>query len=344
MRILIFSDLHLHEWTYAATVTKEGLNSRLALQRDAIKIMLGHRSLLNADYIVFCGDFFHKHGVVTTPVLSVASELMETLAKTFDKKEVTFLVGNHDMGDNSGKIHAIDLFKRYGRIVAPRAYKSIKFPYPMNFIGYTDKREELVESLRKVNPGLLFMHQGISGVPVDSGIVLKNEILSPDIIPDHIEMAFAGHYHSPKKITEKLHVVGAPMQHTWGDKGARGWVVYDTDTSAVERYISGDPEFISVEYKEALNIIVGGDFIKVTDAEGDPEEVRQELLNRGAVSVEVIRKLDSPVQPAVVGQQPKVILDVINDFKKRVNKPGRFEEVGDEIMKGTYAPPTIPSI
>ena len=81
MRVLIFSDLHLHNWPYGSTLV-DGMNSRLKAQADVLDVIAD--ASVDADHVVFCGDLFHTHGKMDASVMRVAYEGFAKIAERGD--------------------------------------------------------------------------------------------------------------------------------------------------------------------------------------------------------------------------------------------------------------------
>jgi DNA repair exonuclease SbcCD nuclease subunit len=128
------------------------------------------------------------------------------------------LVGNHDMYSKNGTQHALHCISPYATIVSHPMHVEILDSVPISLAPYTESEEVLKQFLKgTAKDSFVFMHQGVANVPMGSGFVV-NEILKPDMIPDHISLAFTGHYHAHRQVGN-LVVVGAPMQQSYADEG-----------------------------------------------------------------------------------------------------------------------------
>ena len=114
MKILIFSDLHLHQWNYGATIV-DGMNSRL---KDQAKVMRQIANYINdnpMDACVFGGDLVHVHGKIDAAVLKVAYEGLEMISQHLKSpSDMYVLVGNHDTADKSMKVHSLHWVEALG--------------------------------------------------------------------------------------------------------------------------------------------------------------------------------------------------------------------------------------
>jgi DNA repair exonuclease SbcCD nuclease subunit len=279
MKVLIFSDLHLHEWSYAARL-ESGTNSRLLAQVKALWEMADYCRNQDIRKVVFCGDMFHKHGTLTAPVITSAysafSHWFGEWAWKYDTDTFYFLVGNHDMGAG---YHCMDWLSQFGHVITgPKILWD-------NFwgCGYTEDKENLTWMLDRTD-GVIFLHQGVSGVKMGSGRVL-NEILTPVMVEKSpVKHVFTGHYHKHERVSNKLTVVGSLMQHTWADAGtSHGFLVYETDTDTFEQIPTSAPLF--VRYPECGKTGVKNNYVR---CENIDEETKKELYLLGALYVDAV--------------------------------------------------------
>jgi len=340
MKTLVFSDLHLHNWTYGATLDN-GWNSRLYQQVKVCEQIYKSAVDNEVDQVVFCGDMFHTPGRIETHVLNAAVRAME-LFRPFN---FHLLVGNHDYIDKKRDIHALRwIDSDIGYVMSNRSGMKMITIYnskPMVFLSYTDNKLHVEDALNYAPEGaVVYMHQGVSNVPMGSGFVVPNEILSEDMIPSHVKRVLVGHYHKPWD-GEKISVVGSPMQHNWGDVDfiPRGWLIYDDETNNITRYESDAPKFINMvggplsnkedipEVYEVLN-----NYIKVSNFTGDKDKFRERLLHIGARSVE-FELVVGDVVPLPASNIGFDLEKASNDYAE-LN--GGDKDVGQSLRSGTY--------
>ena len=200
MKVLIFSDLHLHQWPYASTLV-DGMNSRLKAQADVLDVIA--TAAVHADHVVFCGDLFHCHGKLDAAVLKVAYEGMQRIVGSCTSIDV--LVGNHDMSDKSMQHHSLHWLKAFNfgadaprgdflRVIDHPLHNSSETHYddfPFSYLPYTEDKA-VIEKFFAECGEVCFMHQGVAKVPMGSGFLI-DEILTQDMIPDHVKPVFTGH-------------------------------------------------------------------------------------------------------------------------------------------------------
>jgi DNA repair exonuclease SbcCD nuclease subunit len=359
MRFTVFSDLHLHEWSYGSTLT-HGKNSRLEQQKEVVKAIVRYNRENDIDLTFFCGDLFHSH-TVTAPVSQAAWESFHEFKRAGQTLKLS--VGNHDQMDRRGEIHALEFFRSLGTVYdigilggnpTELLHESIlrgTERFAFTCLPYTESKEQLEAWLSKVNEGCLFLHQGVGGVEVNSKGFTLNEILTPEMINPNVSMAFAGHYHSFNQVSYNLMIPGSTMQLNWGDQGEpRGWLDVTADKGQVTdvRLIqSPASRFVTVnEDNLALADDIVGNFVRVVSKGNySPEELSSAIMGRGAASceVKVIRGENKPV--TVKPQNMASFNEVVYSFGAAKEALGVIDEydraIGDRLLKENYSVPEV---
>jgi DNA repair exonuclease SbcCD nuclease subunit len=343
MKVLIFSDLHLHNWANAPEV--DGMNSRLRDQArvmDQVALYCEHNTV---DHIVFGGDLFHTHGKIHESILKVASEGIQNILE-LSQVNIRILVGNHDTSNKNVAVHslhwlnAIEGVKVIDDITHDKLYKEF------SYLPYTEDKDKIIEFFEYANP-ICFMHQGIAGVPMGSGFLI-DEVLSLDMIPDHVDQVFTGHYHKHSNPSDKVTVIGSALQLNWADMGdKRGFLVYDTQTGEVEHIESVAPKFVTLNmdgrgsadyvYQERLGKpgLFDGNFVRVNNYNSTyTDEIREGLMEAGARSVEFVppktedTKLQHTVTHGVIN-----VTAAVYEYAKAEGVTPECLKIGEELMK-----------
>ena len=284
MKILIFSDLHLHNWQYGSTLVN-GMNSRLLDGANVLNQIAEYCKTNPIDYVVFGGDLFHTHGKIDAAVLKVAWEGIRNIIK--HTGEMFLLVGNHDTSDKSMAVHAMHWLESFDQctVIHKPTHNHLFSALP-----YTEDITVLKDFFRDAGQ-ICFTHQGMAGVPIGSGFLI-NEIMTPSMIPSTIKHLFTGHYHKHTLVSDHVTVIGSTMQLTWADEGdKRGFLVYDTATGSIEQIESIAPKFVTVDW-DALTDIgpCENNFVRVINyARYNQEATRVDIMESGARSVEFIQ-------------------------------------------------------
>lgn len=276
MKMLVFSDVHVHTWPAFSSVDERGINDRL---RDTLRTIeqVGRIAVEEeVDLIVFAGDLFHmsKLDAVTLALTSKALEALDS------GRPILAIEGNHDQVSRVRSLTSVS-----GLRVPPNwtwlrrddyQYRGIKFWGT----AYGDK--EPPEAL----PDVAIIHRGVEGAELSDYFVsgFEDDFKPNDARKWAKRLVICGHYHKPGVIPQmaaarqvEVLIPGAPLQHTWGDAGQeRGvWIVelLDKDVKAKLRVLESFPRFLKIteENVEALDE-AEGNFVSVEFQEALPKE------------------------------------------------------------------------
>lgn len=345
-RFLVFSDLHMNAWKYGAFMDTTGRNSRLLNQVNFFHQLGSYASSYDIKYILFCGDFFHTHSSVKTEVIQAAQDALSMLRDQFHL-ELVFLVGNHDQANRRGDIHSLGFLENYGHFAKP--FTGLKLDdLPMIYgQNYTEEEPMLKSFLdfhknqdTSSDPPILLMHQGVQGVELGSKGFTLNELLTPDMIPDNILHAFSGHYHSYRRVSDRLTIPGAAMQHTWADAGEpRGFldVYIEGEDMHIKHIQSRCQNFLSQEWTEDKVNYHVGTFTRITNvpASTDIEDIRQMLKDHGASTVEFEFEEEEKAE-AFEKEDFQTTTELFDEYVKAREITGRRLKVGRDIVNRSY--------
>jgi hypothetical protein len=180
---------------------------------------------LKPTFIVILGDTLDTHEIIRIEPRDAAEAWIEKLTEI---SEVYLLIGNHDMANPNEfltKKHAFNSMKRWssvekGRlhIVDEPTYKEIHdktfvmCPYvpPGRFKEALDElyKKEFTWDLADC----IFAHQQFKG-----GHQGAYEITDGDEWDEDYPHVINGHFHNEELINKNIHIVGTPIQHSYGD-------------------------------------------------------------------------------------------------------------------------------
>ena len=349
MKILVFSDLHLHNWPYGSELV-EGTNSRLLNGYSVMKQIATYINEHRVDACVFGGDLFHTHGKIDSAVLKYAFYGMERIVQHLARPaDMYVLVGNHDTSDKSMKTHNLHWMEALGINVVDTPWHNHfnGLPRELSFLPYTEDKKVIEEFFKKAaykENTTCFMHQGIAEVPMGSGFLI-DEIFTLDMIPDGVKHVYTGHYHQYKHVSDKATIIGSTMQLNWSDEGhKKGFLIVDTDTDIgadrIKQIESVAPRFVTRNMTTALREgrqvqeDVEGNFIRVKNAHsGNHDDIRKEFTEAGARSVEFV----ADEMDAVRLQTPSTVdgfhlPSLVADYERDQEVSDERSKVGKEIM------------
>lgn len=340
-KFVVFSDLHLHTWGYGSSLIR-GRNSRLMFQQLVLIDMLG-KALVdpNVTAIIFCGDFFHTHGNINAEVLQSIHEIFKKVGIIGGlSPRLVFLLGNHDMVDKRRSISALSALAPYGDVVTEPMLADFGSGHRIGLVPYFETKEELVTELNRMydsNIDFLFLHQGISGVPINSTGFVINEALTPEMIPNSVLAAFAGHYHSHKQVSSNLWIPGSMNQLTWTDVGEdRGWleVTYDERDSRdvqVKHIPTRSPKFMYKTDKDILGDI-RGNYVRIDCSSGaNVKAIKEEASKYNPLSIE-IRVTNEKPEMVEVPKSFSTLMDLFHEYLEANDFSPEFVKAGKDII------------
>lgn len=291
MKMILFSDIHCHEWPeFSSTDRETGLNSRLVEAVRVIRRIAKECVKRNIKRVVFGGDLFHVRGLVRVPVLQAVDAALRDLEAV---AEVVYLTGNHDQADKEGIHAATSIFQhRYAGINNENRSKVIN-RYAVNrreetgyfaYYANPDKfRHDLREAYRK-GARVLFVHAGIHGATTGPRDFIPREEIAPDEFKK-FRIVFSGHYHKHQEIGKNIVYIGAVMQHYRSEIGYRtGFVVYDLGSKEFEHVRIRTPQF--VRWNGDDSVMIEGNYVDATLPDGwSIERLRDHLSSAKALNI-----------------------------------------------------------
>lgn len=337
MKVLLFSDLHLHPWQYGSTYF-DGWNSRLLIQKKFLEHVAEVVRKEDIECVIFCGDLFHTHGKLTADVITVAYNGFKEISSA--AKKCFSLVGNHDFQSANGYINSMEFIKGTGwDVIFPRGVEIVD-SLALGFISYTPDRKVFSEALEKYGKmcNFIFMHQGVQSVPLGNGFELPNEYIIPDELDKKV-IHFTGHYHRHQKVKENLVIVGSPMQHTWSDSGdERGYIILDTGTKEWNHVPYNAPKFVEVDIRSDYGpVYYNNNYVRLIGEApfSDFERIKEDMRKGGALSVEIRPTLKESTHK--VKTADKITLDgVVSIFEKESKATDKAIKMGKILREGAY--------
>lgn len=336
-RFIVFSDLHLNSWTYGADVSSTW-NSRLDGQYLAVMKMFEYARRHSIKSIFFCGDFFHTPSRIDAEVLHAAGNINERAGDL----NVYILAGNHDK--KSERVSALNALNGGAFTVISEPYwDTTEDGIHWAATPYTESYEDLQRFLDSTDleGRVVLLHQGVGGVEVNSKGFTLNEILRPEMIPDSILHAFAGHYHTFKRVSPKLTIPGSMMQLNWNDRGEdRGFldVMVDGSTLHMTRVITPKeicPRFVEVSLSELRNKEDLKDYdyniVRVVRDQDVPTPAVRTLLSK-SVAVEIVDPITESKATEVDVTQFDSMTDLFEEYVEHCALDEALADTGREVI------------
>jgi DNA repair exonuclease SbcCD nuclease subunit len=265
VKLAIFSDLHVHAWS-EHSVDDHGVPSRL---RHCVNVLQQVRSYCEDHHIfdvLFGGDLFHKRGVLyTLPYNLVVEELASWKRSGINLRAN---VGNHDLADRSGKVHALQALRSADLLdtVGDDGWRSWTLDrglVDVTAVAYcpdatelrrrTDAALEDRAKLGRADFTVGLFHHGFKGARVGTSLeYVVKEDASPDEYAKEFTAMFSGHYHAHQEIGLQGNAwyVGSPMEFVRNETSPKGFLVLDTEDAEIERVDLQLPRFVKITGEE----------------------------------------------------------------------------------------------
>lgn len=309
MKILIFSDLHIHPHKKSSERLDDCLEALDWVFRTAKK-----RKISN---LVFLGDLFHDRQKID--VLTY-QRTFEVLHRHLSGGEfsLTLLLGNHDLWHNQrldvSSVNPLRTLPGVKVVDSPSVHEISDGTedFHMGFLPYTHSPAEDLNKVEKEWKSLVKDDQRriLGGhIAVDGALWnLRHGTLS-DVSVEHEgdmvrvgpeifrrwQRVFLGHYHAAQKMDDTVEYVGSPLQLSFGEADqTKHIVVYDTLQDSME-YIVNDfsPKHLIVNEDQIEESDLKGNFVRLEVenlASSHVHKVRDELVNSKGVSTLEIKQ------------------------------------------------------
>ena len=223
MSVLVFSDLHAHDWTLFGGITKyrgHAINARLADAAKVIDWVRRKAQKHDVRRVLFLGDLFHKKCLIDVRVFGVVAEALYRLAEAFP---LTVLAGNHDLTRRSAEgqfsdEHALAALGGHPRI---QVVDQPTLVDGLGMVPYAADRDTVlrgVETCISAGATALALHAGVAGAVTGPVEYQPFEPVTTDDLPN--VPIVSGHYHLPQVVGGRVTYIGAPLELVRGDGGA----------------------------------------------------------------------------------------------------------------------------
>lgn len=231
MKVIAFSDLHIHNYKRFAT-PEFRLNSSISV----LPYLYNYAEKNGIEHILFSGDMFHQQ--VNIPV-SVSYELKKVF-KRLDNRDISFIAisGNHDqatkqvLGNQAvSALQELELLFNNFHLIDHSNYQISK-DVCVHGIPYYEYKEHFSHALSTVEvdntcKNILLMHQ----TPTHENSVIPVDIDVNDKRLGKFDLILNGHIHKREELTDKFINVGSTIQREREDAGVpKGFYVIDTET------------------------------------------------------------------------------------------------------------------
>jgi DNA repair exonuclease SbcCD nuclease subunit len=309
MKILIFSDLHIHPHKKSSGRLDDCLKAL-----DWVFQVAVDREIEN---IVFLGDLFHDRQKIDVLAYQRTFEILERRLSD-GRFSLHILLGNHDLWHHQRlDISSVNPLRTLPRvtIVSEPSVQEISGKsgsVSMGFLPYThapmedlkkveaEWRSKAKKGSRKVLGGHIAVDGAVWNVRHNtmSDITVEHEgdmvRVGPEIFKGW-DRVFLGHYHAAQKMGNRVEYVGSPLQLSFGEADQdKHLLVYDPSSDS-EEYIKNDfsPRHLIIGEDQVESPDLKGNFVRleVEDiADKRMSDLRQKLVESCGVSTLEIKQ------------------------------------------------------
>lgn len=330
-QFVIASDVHLHNWSAFAKVSRDGINTRLL---QTAKELVNAASQAEGGRLYLAGDLVHVRGSMATEVANVMAWVFQRI-KTFGV-EVRAIPGNHDLASRTPNwiSSVLSTLEDVGvTCVNQPTYFSDDNVLMIPWIEGTPALRQTLINQVESHPGAdVIMHGHLNGVI--KGI--PNTGLDPSEIGRvGFKRIFSGHLHNHVDFGNGTYSIGALTHQTWSDVGTRsGFLIIDDDT--VTHIADAAPKFVDYDPNDLSSL--KGNYVRARvelNTSAEAEEYRRYLCEQGALDAIVHPILkDSHGREGSTVDAGASIEHSLHEWigKRQYNNPEALEQRCTEIL------------
>lgn len=360
MKILIFTDLHIHPHKKSSERLEDCLRALSWVFETAKK-----RKISN---IIFLGDLFHDRQKIDVLAYQKTFDVMEKHLSVGSIK-LHLLLGNHDLWHyqrlDVSSVNPLRTLPGVTVISEPcvREISDGTENFRMGFLPYTHNPHEDLKKVEKdwssfakeEERKILGGHIAVDGAVWN----LKYNTLSEVTVEHEGDMVrvgsevfknwdrvFLGHYHAAQKLDDCVEYVGSPLQLSFGEAGQQKHLaVYDTLEDKIE-YVINDfsPRHLILGEDEIDGVKLKGNFVRlevddITDRR--MSELRQSLVEHmgvGALEIKQRHRDESHViddAKSILSDEDKMIERYVEQAAPEGLDKDTLIRIGTQICSGT---------
>jgi DNA repair exonuclease SbcCD nuclease subunit len=352
MKILIFSDLHIHPHKKS--------NDRLDHCIEALDWVFKTAIERKIKNIVFLGDLFHDRQKIDVLTYQRTFEVLEKHLCNNDLNLV-LLLGNHDLWHYQKlDVSSVNPLRKLPgiKIINNPSVEEISDGTEDFFFGFLPYTHNPIEDLKviekewkekapKDQTKVLGGHISVDGAVWNVKYKTMSEVtiehdgdmvrVGSDIFKKW-DRVFLGHYHAEQKLDEKVEYVGSPLQLSFGESfQSKHVVVFDTNTDERE-YVENtfSPKHYILKEHEIEDHDLEGHFVRleVEDmASRQMSDIRQKLVENSKVSTLEIKQIQRREEHIIT--DATAILhkeeEMLEKYVEQANAEGLDKEILIEI-------------
>lgn len=309
--MIVFSDIHFHNWAEFSRPWKKGLGTRV---RDQLKVLTEIFALTQtpgrkSETILFLGDWYQNWNSIHTNLHAVVTDHLYDLLEQYPDVDLVMLPGNHDMPDkSSAECLTFSSYSAHPRITVVQEADSYEIEgTPWGLVPFSEDPTVLIEALCEfLETGVRHLggHLDIAGASASIDGYVAKRGWSLDIF-EEFDLALFGHYHQPQRWfgpeTDRnpygvCRYVGGPIQLNRVDSGQdRGVVgVYDEDDYCGAEngsipIVIDSPRFVMLQGMVNTDTLRDRDYHYVACDRNDAHDLMRYYENAGLKALPLLR-------------------------------------------------------
>ena len=359
MKILIFSDLHIHPHKKSTERLDHCIDTLEWIFRTAIES--------NIKNIIFLGDLFHDRQKIDVLTYQKTFEIFEKYLYQ-EELNLFLLLGNHDLWHYQKlDISSVNPLRKLPgvKVINRPSVKEICFEKEKFYFAFLPYTHNPIEDLKQIEEEwnatvkqdqlkVLGGHISVDGALWNTKYKTTAEVtiehdgdmirVGPDIF-DKWDKVFLGHYHAEQKLNEKVEYVGSPLQLSFGEAFQKKHIIiFETKTGSCE-YIENtfSPKHFILNEDEIQSHNLEGQFVRleVKDiADRQMSEIRQNLVEKTKVSsleIKQIQKHESHIvddAKAILYKENEMLEKYVEQFNVDKLDGDMLIKIGREICQG----------
>lgn len=235
------ADLHLQPFNSDTVELENGIRLKLQELLNSIEQMLKYAVDNNIETVVFGGDIGHHRNSIYTRPFYLFQELL--LKYNLNYK---FIPGNHDGSSLHIGQNAVAIFRTMPNTDV------FMTPIVEGNVTYIPDSQDMYEDIKNAEPNdILISHFPLSEGATDSGLKVTTRFSAKDL--KKFKLVLLGDYHTHQTVGH-IHYPGTLIPMNKGEKGAKGFIVFDDKTLKTEFIeVTGFRKYIDVEITETTN-------------------------------------------------------------------------------------------
>lgn len=349
MKILIFSDIHIHPHKKSTQRLEDCIRVLEWVFESAIKNKIKN--------IVFLGDLFHDRQKIDVLTYQKTFEVFEKYLCN-NSLNIFLLLGNHDLWhyeklDISSvnplrKLPGVKVINKPSVCEISDGVEDFSFaflPYTHNPIeDLIEVEKEWKNKAPKDQKKILGGHISVDGAVWNvkyktiSEVTIEHDgdmIKVGSNIFKKWDKVFLGHYHAEQKLDDVVEYVGSPLQLSFGEAFQdKHILIFDTD-SFESNYIKNDfsPKHLIIKENELDSYELQGNFVRleVEDITNRQiNEIRENLVEKSKVSSLEIKQI--PIKEDHIINDAKSILYKENEMIEKYVEQAVVDNLDKEIL------------